>query len=143
MNQINEIVEIPIYDVSTMSFKKETINKLAIPKSDFANYMDIFAIRISGWEKYMKPKYQLNDIVILEKSDDYNNANGKDCVVQVKNSYSFRKVIIQNDILMLSVYDNNIKSDLSTEPVLTYSIDQIHDLPIKIIGIAREKRTRL
>ena len=95
-----------------------------------------FALKISG--DSMFPKYQDNDIVIFEETSDIEKINTKDCAVLVNNDdATFKNVSIMDDGIVLSPLNT-----MAYQPKF-YSKDQVATLPVKILGVARERRTRL
>ena len=110
-----------------------------IPRSWTKGGKSFYGLKISGDSMY--PKYNEKDIVIFEHTEDYTIANNKDCAVMV-NGYdaTFKNVIINDNGITLIPYNPN-NSD-NYQPTF-YNKEQISSLPVKIIGIAREKRTRL
>lgn len=88
----------------------------------------------------MIPKYQEDDIVVFEDSRNYNmeTAKNKDCAVMVNgNDATFKKVLLSSNGITLVPYNT------TSYDVQNYSNKDIETKPIKIIGIAREKRTKL
>lgn len=110
-----------------------------IPKSWLKGNKSFYGLKISGDSMY--PKYSENDIVIFEKNGDYELANRKDCAVMVNGfDATFKNVTISDSGITLTPFNlNNTDNYLPT----FYNKEQIEKLPVKIIGIAREKRTRL
>ena len=85
----------------------------------------------------MFPKYSENDIVIFEQNDDKELYNGKDCAVMINGTEStFKKVLLNEQGIVLQPYN-------TAYDIMMYSNEQIEQLPIKVVGIAREKRTKL
>lgn len=115
--------------------QENIIEYIDIPKEWTKGDKQFYGLKVSGDSMY--PNYDENDIVIFEKSEDYQKANSKDCAVMV-NGYdaTFKKVLIQNENIILQPYNN--KYDIAI-----YNKEQIEELPVRIIGIAREKRVRL
>ena len=111
--------------------------KAGIPleaQQDILEYIEI----LSGDSMY--PKYQTNDTVVFEDSRTYGaeKFNNKDCAVMVNgDDATFKKVIINENGITLTPYN------LTNYEVSSYSKDDIINKPIKIIGIAREKRTKV
>jgi len=69
--------------------------------------------------------------------EDMLSANNKDCAVMVNgDDATFKKVFLDNEGITLQPYNNMY-------PAMRFSREQIQNMPVKIIGIAREKRTRL
>lgn len=110
-----------------------------IPKDWLKGGKKYYGLKISGDSMY--PKYNENDIVIFEQNGDYELANRKDCAVMVNGfDATFKNVTITESGITLTPFNlNNQDNYLPT----FYNKDQIENLPVKIIGIAREKRTRL
>lgn len=95
-----------------------------------------FALKISGDSMY--PKYQDDDIVIFEQTNDIENANNKDCAILINNDdATFKNLSILEDGIVLSPLNT-----LSYQPKF-YTKEQVANLPIKILGVARERRTKL
>lgn len=98
-----------------------------------------FCLKISGDSMY--PKYNENDIVIFEYTNDYNRANNKDCAVMVNGfDATFKNVTITDSGITLVPF--NLNNSDGYKPTF-YNKEQCKNLPVKIIGIAREKRTKL
>ena len=98
-----------------------------------------YGLKISGDSMY--PKYNENDIVIFEHIEDFVSAQKKDCAVMVNGfDATFKNVTItENGITLVPL---NINNSDNYQPTF-YDNEQINSLPVKIVGIAREKRTRL
>lgn len=85
----------------------------------------------------MFPKYQTDDTVIFEQNSDIEEANNKDCAVMVNgDDATFKKVMISEKGVTLVPYNINY------EP-LFFTPDDVQNKPVRIIGIAREKRTKI
>ena len=75
------------------------------------------------------------DIVIFEKVSDCES--GQHCVVMVNgNDATFKKVIKSENGITLQPLNSNY------EPIF-YTNKQIKELPIRILGVAKEKRTKI
>lgn len=137
------IVKIPIYGTIKAGVPLEA-------QTDITEYVEIPQEWTKGGKKYygliisgdsMYPKYQTNDIVIFEHTEDMTIVNGKDCAVMV-NGYdaTFKNVRVNpNGIQLIPL---NINNSDGYEPTF-YDAEDIQKLPVKIVGIAREKRTKL
>ena len=135
----SDIVKIPVYGTIKAGIPIES-------QSDIIDYIDIphewtrggkkfYALKISG--DSMFPKYSENDIVIFEQNDDKELYNGKDCAVMINGTEStFKKVLLNEQGIVLQPYN-------TAYDIMMYSNEQIEQLPIKVVGIAREKRTKL
>lgn len=124
--------------------------KAGIPieaQEDICGYIDIpkewckggkkyFALKISG--DSMETKYQDGDIVVIEQTTDVAKINNKDCVVMVNPSdATFKHITITDDGIVLAPL-NTSKYQLKF-----YTKDQVVSLPVIVLGVAIEKRTRL
>ena len=111
------------------------IDYIDIPKEWTRGDKKFYALKISG--DSMFPKYSENDIVIFEQNDDKELYNGKDCAVMINGTEStFKKVLLNEQGIVLQPYN-------TAYDIMMYSNEQIEQLPIKVVGIAREKRTKL
>ena len=119
--------------------QEDIIEYVDIPREWTKGNKEFYGLKISG--DSMLPKYQTDDIVIFEKTEDYTKANKKDCAVMV-NGYdaTFKNVTINDSGITLIPF--NINNSENYQPTF-YDRQAISDLPVKIIGIAVEKRTRL
>ena len=108
---------------------------IEIPKNWTRGGKSFYGLYISG--DSMFPKYENKDIVIFEQTDDYQIANGKDCAVMVNgDDATFKKVFLDSEGITLQPYN-------TMYPAMRFNREQIENKPVRIIGIAREKRTRL
>lgn len=139
----SEKIQIPVLGVIkagiSIEAQQNIIEYVDIPKEWIKGGKKFYGLLISG--DSMFPKYQEKDIVIFEQTNDYSLANKKDCAVMVNGfDATFKNVsITENGITLTPLNPYNSDGYITT----TYSKEQIEQLPIKIIGIAREKRTRL
>lgn len=115
--------------------QEEIIDYVEIPKKWTLGGKKFYGLKISGDSMY--PKYQEDDIVIFEQSEDKEQYNNKDCAVMVNgDDATFKQVLLNEQGLVLRPYNN-------AYDIMMYSNDDIEKLPIKIVGVAREKRTKL
>lgn len=85
----------------------------------------------------MSPKYQENDIVVFEFNEDVEQYKNKDVAVMINGTEStFKKILINEQGIILVPYNNSYD-------MMIFSKEQVEQLPIKVVGIAREKRTKL
>ena len=119
--------------------QQDILEYIDIPKNWLKGGKNFYGLKISG--DSMLPKYNENDIVIFEQSNDIDLANNKDCAVMVNGfDATFKNVTInESGITLVPLNLNNQDNYLPT----FYNKEQIESLPVKIVGIAREKRTRL
>lgn len=119
--------------------QQDILEYIDIPKSWTKGGKSFYGLKISGDSMY--PKYNEKDIVIFEHTEDYMIANNKDCAVMV-NGYdaTFKNVTINENGITLVPF--NLNNSDGYQPTF-YNREQISSLPVRIVGIAREKRTRL
>ena len=143
VNVLSDSIQIPVLGVIKAGIpieaQQDILEYVDIPKEWIKGGKQYYGLKISG--DSMAPKYEENDIVIFEQNGDYILANNKDCAVMV-NGYdaTFKNVTInENGITLVPLNLNNQDNYLPT----FYNKEQIENLPVKIVGIAKEKRTRL
>ena len=119
--------------------QEDILEYVDIPKEWAKGGKTYYGLKISG--DSMCPKYNENDIVIFELIEDFVSAQKKDCAVMVNGfDATFKNVTItENGITLVPL---NINNSDNYQPTF-YNEEQIKGLPVKIVGIAREKRTRL
>ncbi len=119
--------------------QEDILEYVDIPKEWAKGGKTYYGLKISG--DSMCPKYNENDIVIFEHIEDFVSAQKKDCAVMVNGfDATFKNVTItENGITLVPL---NINNSDNYQPTF-YNEEQIKGLPVKIVGIAREKRTRL
>ncbi len=116
--------------------QQEILEYIDIPKNWTDGGKVFYGLKISG--NSMTPKYNENDIVIFEKTEDMLSADNKDCAVMVNgDDATFKKVSLNDNGIILIPYNTNEYN------MMIYSKEEIANKPVRIIGIAREKRTRL
>ena len=93
-----------------------------------------FALKISGDSMY--PQYLDGDVVIFEKANDCEN--GQHCAVMVNGDDATFKKVLKNEAGITLMPLNEEKY----EPIF-YSNKQIKELPITVIGVAKEIRRKL
>lgn len=140
---ISNVVKIPVLGVikagTPIEAQENIIEYVDIPEEWTKGNKKYYGLKIQGDSMY--PKYEENDIVVFEQIEDYLKANKKDCVVMVNgDDATFKNVTItENGITLIPL---NINNSDGYQPTF-YDKEQIKNKPVKIIGIAREKRTRL
>ena len=130
-------VKIPVLGIikagTPIEAQQDIIDYVEIPKDWTKGGKEYYGLKINGDSMY--PKYDNNDIVIFLKTNEV--ISGKDCAVMVNGfDATFKKVLFQNDSIILQLYNSNYQ-------VQMFNKEQIEQLPVKIIGIAKEKRTKL
>lgn len=138
----NNTIQIPVLGTIkagiAIEAQQDILEYIDIPKDWLKGGKKFYGLKISG--DSMAPKYNENDIVIFEQIEDFAIANNKDCAVMV-NGYdaTFKYITITKEgITLIPLNINNQDNYVPT----FYSKEQIEELPVKIIGIAREKRVR-
>lgn len=134
-----EIIKIPIYGTIKAGIpiesQEDIIDYVEIPKSWTKGGKQFYGLKISG--DSMFPKYDENDIVIFEKNDDSSLFNGKDVAIMINGTEStFKKILVNEQGIVLQPYN-------TAYDIMMFSKEDVENLPIKVVGIAREKRTRL
>lgn len=138
-----DIVKIPVLGTIKAGLpieaQEDILEYVEIPKKWTLGGKEFYGLQINGDSMY--PKYNEKDIVIFEKNEDYTIANKKDCAVMVNgNDATFKNVTINENGITLVPF--NLNNQDGYQPTF-YNKEQIEKLPVKIIGIAKEKRTRL
>lgn len=112
---------------------EEILDYEEIPKEWLTGDKIFFALKINGDSMY--PFYNDGDIVIFEKTS--NCESGQHCAVMVNgNDGTFKKVLKNEAGITLQPLNPNY------EPVF-YSNKQIEELPVTIVGVAKEIRRKL
>lgn len=137
---IDDTIQIPVLGVIKAGIpieaQEEILDYIEIPKKWTLGDKKFYGLMISG--DSMFPKYQEGDIVIFEQNGDKELINGKDCAIMINgNDATFKKVLLNDSGITLIPYNT------SKYEMMMYSNSDIENLPIRIIGIAREKRTKL
>ena len=136
-------IQIPVLGVIkagiAIEAQQDILEYIEIPKIWTKGGKSFYGLKISGDSMY--PKYNENDIVIFENTNDYTRANNKDCAIMVNGfDATFKNVTISENGITLVPF--NLNNSDGYQPTF-YSKEQIASLPVKIIGIGVEKRTRL
>ena len=137
--EISSNVKIPVYGTIKAGIpiesQEDIIEYVDIPEDWTKGNKKFFGLKISG--DSMFPKYNENDIVIFEQNDDLEMYNGKDCAIMINGTEStFKKISVNENGIVLQPYNTSYD-------ILFYSRDQVEQLPIRVVGIAREKRTKI
>lgn len=140
---ISNVVKIPVLGVikagTPIEAQENIIEYVDIPEEWTKGNKKYYGLKIQGDSMY--PKYEENDIVIFEQTEDFIRANKKDCAVMVNgDDATFKNVTItESGITLIPL---NINNSDGYQPTF-YDKEQIKNKPVRIIGIAKEKRTRL
>ena len=135
-----QMIQIPVLGVIKagvpIEAQQDILEYIEIPKRWTNGGKVFYGLSISG--DSMFPKYNDKDIVIFEKVDDMSKVNNKDCAVMVNgDDATFKKILINENGITLVPYNTGFYD------MVMYSKDDIINKPIKIIGVAREKRTKI
>lgn len=140
---ISNVVKIPVLGVikagTPIEAQEDIIEYVDIPEEWTKGNKKYYGLKIQGDSMY--PKYEENDIVIFEQTEDFIKANKKDCAVMVNgDDATFKNVTItESGITLIPL---NINNSDGYQPTF-YDKEQIKNKPVRIIGVAKEKRTRL
>lgn len=105
-----------------------------IPKEWTRGNKKFFGLKISG--NSMIPNYQDGDLVIFESTTEFNN--GDDCVVMINSSdCTFKKVAKTDEGLLLQPYN------IAEFELKFFSKEDVMNLPICIVGVAKEYRRKI
>ncbi len=135
--ELNQSAVVLVYGTIPAGIPMECIEDVLdteeIPASMLKGGKQYFGLKVKG--NSMFPTYLDGDTVIFEKVDDCES--GQDCVVMVNgNDGTFKRVLKNETGIILQP----LNSDYAP---LVFTNEQINDLPVKIIGIAREIRRKL
>ncbi len=135
----DDVVKIPVLGVIKAGIpieaQEDIIEYIEIPKQWTNGGKKFYGLKISG--DSMFPKYQEDDIVIFEQNNDTSLYNGKDCAIMINSTEStFKKLLVNEQGVVLQPYN-------SAYDIMMFSKEQVEELPIKVVGIAKEKRTKI
>ena len=135
----SNIIKIPVYGTIKAGIPIESqpdiIDYVEIPKDWTRGGKKFYGLQLSG--DSMFPKYNDKDIVIFEQNDDVELFNGKDVAVMINGTEStFKKILVNHQGIVLQPYN-------TAYDIMMFSKEQVEQLPIKVVGIAREKRTKI
>lgn len=135
----DDIIMIPVYGTIKAGIpieaQEDIIDYIDIPKSWVKGGKQFYGLKISG--DSMFPKYLENDYVVFEKNDDTALFNNKDVAIMINGTEStFKKLLVNDNGIVLQPYN-------SAYDIMMFSKEEVESLPIKVVGIAREKRTKV
>lgn len=133
------VIKIPVYGSIKAGIPIESqsdiIDYIDIPNDWLIGGKNFFGLKISG--DSMFPKYLEEDIVIFEQCDDIEKYNNKDVAVMINNTEStFKKILVNDQGIILQPYN-------TAYDIMMFSKEQVEQLPIRVVGVAREKRTKI
>lgn len=135
----DDIIKIPVYGTIKAGIpiesQEDIIDYVDIPKSWAKGDKKFYGLKISG--DSMFPKYDEDDIVIFEQNHDTSLYNGKDCAIMINGTEStFKKLLVNEQGIVLQPYN-------TAYDIMMFSKEDIENLPIKVVGIAKERRTKI
>ena len=135
----SDIIKIPVFGTIKAGIPIESqsdiIDYVDIPRAWTRGNKKFYGLKISG--DSMFPKYNEDDIVIFEQNDDTTLYNGKDVAIMINGTEStFKKLLVNEQGIVLQPYNTGYD-------IMMFSKEQVEQLPIKVVGIAREKRTKI
>ena len=111
-----------------------TVDYEEVPADWINGDKEYFALKITG--DSMEPKYSDGDTVVFLKTYDFLDASGKDCCVRINGSdATFKRVSVKENGIMLSPL--NIDNSSGFLPRI-YTWEEIKDLPVEVLGIAKK-----
>ena len=127
-------IRIPVYGTIPAGIPMEAIEDILdteeIPAAWGRGGKEYFALRVKG--KSMEPDYLNNDTVIFLKTPNCDNRD--DCCVMVNgNDATFKRVFLRDDGLTLQPLN-------ATYEAKFYSRAEVEELPVEILGVAKELR---
>ena len=136
-SQVSQSVIVPVYGVIPAGIPMEAIEDIIdyeeIPAEMAAGGKEFFALRLRG--NSMSPDYEEGDTVIYQIADDCES--GDECAVIVNGEEAtFKKVIKQKGGVVLQPLN------VAEYEPMYYSNKEIEELPVRVIGIARELRRK-
>ena len=139
VNIDSNIIKIPVFGFFKAGIPIESqsdiIEYVEIPKIWTRGGKKFYGLKISG--DSMFPKYNEDDIVIFEQNDDTTLYHGKDVAIMINGTEStFKKLLVNEQGIVLQPYNAGYD-------IMMFSKEDVEQLPIKVVGIAREKRTKI
>ena len=139
VNIDSNIIKIPVFGTIKAGIPIESqsdiIEYVEIPKIWTRGGKKVYGLKISG--DSMFPKYNEDDIVIFEQNDDTTLYHGKDVAIMINGTEStFKKLLVNEQGIVLQPYNTGYD-------IMMFSKEDVEQFPIKVVGIAREKRTRI
>lgn len=131
----SDVILIPIYGSIKAGVPLENqtdiVEYMEIPKNWTKGNKKLFGLQLSGDSMY--PKYNDGEKIIFEQTNDIETYKNKDCAVMINHTEStFKKVIINDNGMILQPYNSNYD-------IMPFSKDEIENLPIVILGVAKKR----
>lgn len=139
----SNIIKIPVLGIikagTPIEAQEDIIEYIDIPKDWTKGNKKFYGLLINGDSMY--PKYQENDIVIFEQTNDIQTASGKDCAIMVNGfDATFKRFNLNEDGVTLTPLNLENSDGYTTT---FYNIEQVQTLPVKIVGIAKQIRRNI
>lgn len=137
--ELDDVIKIPVFGTIRagvpIESQSDILDYVEIPKSWAKGGKQFYGLKISG--DSMFPKYQENDIVIFEQTNDTSLYNGKDVAVMINGTEStFKKILVNDQGIVLQPYN-------SAYDIMMFPKEKVETLPIRVVGVAVEKRTKI
>lgn len=114
-----------------------TIDYEEIPRDWLKGGKEYFALKLDG--DSMEPDYRDKDTVIFLKTSECES--GQDCCVKINGfDATFKRIKKQENGIMIIPLNENNSSGFTTT---FYTIDDIKNKPIEIIGVAKQSRRNI
>jgi len=129
-------ISIPVLDAIPAGIPMEAIEDILnyeeVPPDWGRDGKEYFALKLKG--DSMSPRYLPGDVVIFQKADDCES--GDRCAVIINGEdATFKKVIKHSSGVVLQPLN------ATYEPIF-YSNNDVADLPVRVIGVAKETRRK-
>lgn len=139
----SDIIKIPVLGIikagTPIEAQENIVDYVEIPRSWTKGNKKFYGLLINGDSMY--PKYQENDIVIFEQTNDIQNASGKDCAIMVNGfDATFKRFNLNEDGVTLTPLNMENSDGYTTT---FYNVEQVQTLPVKIVGIAKQIRRNI
>lgn len=114
-----------------------TVDYEEIPREWLKGGKQYFALKLDG--DSMEPEYRDKDVVIFLKTSECES--GQDCCVKINGfDATFKRIKKQENGIMIIPLNENNSSGFTTT---FYTIEDIKNMPIEIIGVARQSRRNI
>ncbi len=134
-----DTVSIPVLGIiragMPIEAQENIIDYVDIPREWTKGGKQFFGLKIKG--NSMSPKYASGDTVVFESTEDFEYANNKDSCIMVNGfDATFKKFNINQSGVTLTPLNLENEDGYTTT---FYDVEQVKELPVKVIGIARRK----
>jgi len=134
-----DTIKIPVLGIikagTPIEAQEDILDYVEIPREWTRGNKKYYGLKISGDSMY--PKYLSGDTVVFEQTEDMEYANNKDACVMVNGfDATFKKFNVNQDGVTLTPL--NLDNEDGYLPTF-YNVEQIHNLPVKVLGIAKRR----